>query len=389
MSPSVECLRTFVLERLTVAAEEILRVVHQKIEGYEDEVNYQRRLVESVWRPEIKLHRTGFSQRPPCQEEEVPTHQHQDESCSLDQENSEPPAVKEVQEESWCHWGGEQMTVKQESNASLVTPIQKDGQSGDPVETSVSPEPDCDLQLPSNSPIVAESKDHNNAESGSTPGEELKPTEKRNNSPVAGTGSQKYRKRKRPVPPPLSRFCPASPSVTSTQSSHTVATPFPSPHPQPSFPSTQATPYNNPAVFVLQRQCIFSQTEGAGLSFPIVISKLKRSQIPQHDWGLSPARSTIYKRKRAQRKEHSGQHSGARPGASFKAYSCGLCGQPTQGHKKYKKKTYCQNKKSSTSRGLAGQPFETYADFQRAVDILLGTPGPSVCVGKKQDTTEM
>ncbi|XP_029690264.1 uncharacterized protein isoform X2 [Takifugu rubripes] len=58
---SVECLRTFVMERLTVAAEEIFRVFQQKLDGYEEELDYQRRLVESVWRPHIKLHRTGWA----------------------------------------------------------------------------------------------------------------------------------------------------------------------------------------------------------------------------------------------------------------------------------------------------------------------------------------
>ena len=60
MSFSVDCLRTFIIERLTVAAEEIFAAFQQKIDGYEDEVNYQRRLVESVWRPQIKLHRLGM-----------------------------------------------------------------------------------------------------------------------------------------------------------------------------------------------------------------------------------------------------------------------------------------------------------------------------------------
>ena len=60
MSLSVECLKAFVMERLTVAAEEIVRVFQQKIDEYEDEVNYQRRMVESVWRPRIKLHRIGM-----------------------------------------------------------------------------------------------------------------------------------------------------------------------------------------------------------------------------------------------------------------------------------------------------------------------------------------
>ena len=60
MSLSVECLRAFVTERLTVAAEEIFRVFQQKFDEYEDELNYQRRLVESVWRPQIKLHKIGM-----------------------------------------------------------------------------------------------------------------------------------------------------------------------------------------------------------------------------------------------------------------------------------------------------------------------------------------
>ena len=132
------------------------------------------------------------------EEDVVSAHQHQDRSCSLDQKDLEPPAAKGEQED------GEQLTVKQESDTSLVTPILKeDKQSEDPIldlspdpsaekseanttgETSVSPEPDCDLQLPSNSPHVAESKDqeHYNAEDlGSTPDEEPKPTVKQNKS---------------------------------------------------------------------------------------------------------------------------------------------------------------------------------------------------------------
>ena len=57
---SSDSLRTFIIERLTVAAEEIFRVIQQKIDGYEAELDYQRRLVESVWRPEIKLLRIGM-----------------------------------------------------------------------------------------------------------------------------------------------------------------------------------------------------------------------------------------------------------------------------------------------------------------------------------------
>ncbi len=56
---SVECLRQFVSQRLTAAAEEIFGVFKQTIVQYEEEINRQRRLLEIVWKPEIKLHRIG------------------------------------------------------------------------------------------------------------------------------------------------------------------------------------------------------------------------------------------------------------------------------------------------------------------------------------------
>ena len=56
---SVECLREFVTERLTAAAEEIFRVVEKTIVEYEEEIARQRRLLDGVWRPEIRLHRIG------------------------------------------------------------------------------------------------------------------------------------------------------------------------------------------------------------------------------------------------------------------------------------------------------------------------------------------
>ncbi|CAF91354.1 unnamed protein product, partial [Tetraodon nigroviridis] len=111
-------------------------------------------------------------------------------SSSLDQEDSDPPPIKEEQEEPWCHQDREQLTVKQESDASLVTHIHKEDDQSDEksemdttVGSSVSPELDCDQQLLSNSPHVAESKDQendNNKESESTADEELKPTVKQN-----------------------------------------------------------------------------------------------------------------------------------------------------------------------------------------------------------------
>ncbi len=56
---SVDCLREFVIERLTAAAEEIFGVFQKTIVDYEEEIDRQRRLLDIVWKPEIKLHRIG------------------------------------------------------------------------------------------------------------------------------------------------------------------------------------------------------------------------------------------------------------------------------------------------------------------------------------------
>jgi len=55
---SVESLREFVNQRLTAAAEEILGVFQRSIVEYEEEIDRQRRLLDMVLKPEIKLHRT-------------------------------------------------------------------------------------------------------------------------------------------------------------------------------------------------------------------------------------------------------------------------------------------------------------------------------------------
>ena len=64
---SVECLREFVNERLTSAAEEIFGVFKRTMVEYEEEIERQRKLLDVVWKPDIKLHRIGetSSQTPP------------------------------------------------------------------------------------------------------------------------------------------------------------------------------------------------------------------------------------------------------------------------------------------------------------------------------------
>lgn len=56
---SVEYLREFVNKRLTLAAEEIFRVLEITIVKYEEEIDRQRKLLDVVCKPEIKLHKIG------------------------------------------------------------------------------------------------------------------------------------------------------------------------------------------------------------------------------------------------------------------------------------------------------------------------------------------
>ncbi|XP_056466223.1 uncharacterized protein LOC130405218 isoform X1 [Gadus chalcogrammus] len=81
---------------------------------------------------------------------------------------------------------------------------------------------------------------------------------------------------------------------------------------------------------------------------------------------LPQARSTLYKRKKK-------ELGATRPQSKVQTHTCALCGQSTQGHIKYRKKTYCQKSKLSTSKGLTGKPFENITDFRMAVDELLAS----------------
>ncbi|XP_047194458.1 uncharacterized protein LOC118101264 isoform X4 [Hippoglossus stenolepis] len=94
---SVQGLREFVSERLTSAAEEIFRVFEQTVVEYEKEIVRQRRLLDIVWKPEIKLHRTKLPQQHVCRKKkEVLTDQQlsdQDKNSTLDQEDPQTPTA--------------------------------------------------------------------------------------------------------------------------------------------------------------------------------------------------------------------------------------------------------------------------------------------------------
>ncbi|CAB1425668.1 unnamed protein product [Pleuronectes platessa] len=131
---SVQCLRGFISERLTAAAEEIFTVFEKIIIQYEEEVARQRRLLDVVLKPEIRLHRIELPQQNACNEEEVLTDQqlcNQERNSSLDQENPEPRQIKGEQEEMCISPEEEQLVLKQETDTLILTP---DSEESDPRE---------------------------------------------------------------------------------------------------------------------------------------------------------------------------------------------------------------------------------------------------------------
>ncbi|XP_028440795.1 zinc finger protein 37 homolog isoform X2 [Perca flavescens] len=202
---SVEHLRQFVNERLTAAAEEIFGVLINTIVKYEEEITRQRRRLDVVWKPEIKLHRIKeLPQQHVCKEEEEEEEGAiQERSSSLDQEEPKPPQIKQEQEGLCTSQEGEQLTLKQETDVLMLTPTHSEDQTLNwdpddplgaaeeesavnmPVIASVVSEAHSDPQLRSHNSQEAESKNQGggeHGESGSTRKAEPKPNRRRHKS---------------------------------------------------------------------------------------------------------------------------------------------------------------------------------------------------------------
>ncbi|CAK6978131.1 zinc finger protein 69 homolog [Scomber scombrus] len=225
---SAQRLRELINERLTAAAEEIFRDFQTTISEYEEEINRQRRLLDIVWKSEIKLHRIELPQQHVCKEEEVLTDQQlcdQERNSSLDQEEPEPPQIKveqeepeppqikeepeepepsQIQEELCTSLEGEQQVLKPETETLMLTPTCEESKdqtldlSPDEtqiaaeeehvvsmsVKSSVGPDPNDYDQVLSHNSHIAENQDHKGGQhedSGSTRNAEPKP-QKRHHS---------------------------------------------------------------------------------------------------------------------------------------------------------------------------------------------------------------
>ncbi|XP_062272961.1 zinc finger protein 239-like [Scomber scombrus] len=180
---SFQHLRELMNERLTAAAEEIFRVFHKTIIEYEEEIDRQRRLLDIVSKPEIKLHRAELPQQHVCKEEEVLADEqlcNQERNSSLDQEDPEPPQIKEEKEELYTNLEIEQLVLKQETETFMSTDTceERDWHFVSlSVKSSEVPETTSDDQLLSHDSHVTENEDHKGGkrDSGSTRNTETKP----------------------------------------------------------------------------------------------------------------------------------------------------------------------------------------------------------------------
>uniref|UniRef100_A0A671U8P7 C2H2-type domain-containing protein n=1 Tax=Sparus aurata TaxID=8175 RepID=A0A671U8P7_SPAAU len=102
----VQILRSLVKQRLTAAAEEICALFERTIAEYEEELcrsteqnQRHRNLLDSALTPQLRLHRADVQQL--LFNQKKVSHEQQEWRSSLDQQNPEPPHIKDEQEELW------------------------------------------------------------------------------------------------------------------------------------------------------------------------------------------------------------------------------------------------------------------------------------------------
>ncbi|XP_030609260.1 zinc finger and SCAN domain-containing protein 21-like [Archocentrus centrarchus] len=99
---SVLYLREFIKERLTAVCEEIFSEVQKTIVQYEEEISRQRGLLDISRKRDTNSHIVDVLQQHDCEEEEGLTDEqvcNQEKNSSLDEEDPEPPQIKEEQED--------------------------------------------------------------------------------------------------------------------------------------------------------------------------------------------------------------------------------------------------------------------------------------------------
>jgi hypothetical protein len=95
-------------------------------------------------------------------------------------------------------------------------------------------------------------------------------------------------------------------------------------------------------------------------------SSLDSNSLQSSSTFIGIARSTAYKRRQYNNKSNPILDKYPR----LNNPKCLLCKKPTQGHKKYKKKTWCEDTKQSSSKGLSNKTFIDFEHFKSEIDEL-------------------
>ncbi|XP_041852050.1 zinc finger protein with KRAB and SCAN domains 8-like isoform X3 [Melanotaenia boesemani] len=135
MSP-VQHLREFIRERLTAAAEEIFTEVEKNIVQYQEEIDRQRKLLETNWRPRIQLHRIDVLHQHVSKDEEALLADqqlcNQTSTSSMNQVEPESLHIKEEQEDlAIQEEEEEQLVLKHETGSFSNTPTHEENDYND------------------------------------------------------------------------------------------------------------------------------------------------------------------------------------------------------------------------------------------------------------------
>ncbi|XP_041664789.1 zinc finger protein 502-like [Cheilinus undulatus] len=123
---TVQILRCLVNQRLTAAAEEVFEMFERTIADYEEKLrrsreenHRQQKLLSAVYNPEIHLDTADVEQLMVRKEEVLP--EQQERSSSLNQEITEPPLIKEEQEELCISQDRGQLCGAEEDEINVFT----------------------------------------------------------------------------------------------------------------------------------------------------------------------------------------------------------------------------------------------------------------------------
>ncbi|XP_008294021.1 zinc finger protein 37-like isoform X1 [Stegastes partitus] len=103
----------------SAAAEETFTESKKTIVQCKEDSDHQHRLLDILWKPKITLHRIDFPHQRVCNKWDVSADKqlcNQDSNSSLNQEDPEPPQIKEGQEELCSSQEGEQFVLRLEAS---------------------------------------------------------------------------------------------------------------------------------------------------------------------------------------------------------------------------------------------------------------------------------